>query len=136
VAGRFHETLALGHFGAKVVLVATAAAILLQAGGLYLWWRRKRVSVRLDQGWRPALVDLHHVAGVLALILMLTLSITAVAMPLVTPQEQPALRRLVMALHTAGPFPMPVKLLYMFGTTAFVVQGLTGVVMWWRPARQ
>jgi uncharacterized iron-regulated membrane protein len=132
IAGRLHETLALGSVGWWLVVIATIAAVILQLGGLLLWWRRKLIAIRLGSGWKQGLNDLHHAAGILWLPMMLLLALTGVAMAFVTPDQQPELRRVVSALHTARDFPAPIKLLYGVGTTGFLIQGLTGVIMWWK----
>jgi len=129
-ASRLHETLALGSVGNMIVLTATAAAIVLQLGGVWLWWKRKSFAVRLSAGWRRMVIDLHHSAGALGLVLMLVLAVTGVGMTMIAPG--PA-RRLFVDLHTAREYALPVKLLYALGSLGFLVQGVTGVLMWWRP---
>ncbi len=131
-AGPFHERLALGLIGEWVVVTTTGLAVLLEFSGAILWWRRKQLTVRRGRGWWRAMDDLHHVMGTLLLPLMLLLAVTGFGLDAVGP-DQPELRRLTMAYHTAGPFPVVVKLLYLLATLGFVVQGLTGVVMWWKP---
>ncbi len=90
----------------------------------------------VDLGWRRALADLHHVTGLAFFVVMLTLAVTGITMPFVTPDDSPDLRQVVMALHTSGPFPWPIGLLYQVCTLGFIVQGVTGVVMWWTPDRR
>ena len=131
-AGPIHERLALGTAGSWLVTLATISAVLLELGGCYLWWKRKLFRVRIGRGWREALTDIHHVAGVVAFALMFLLALSGVGMAFVIPQQHPGLRRVIMDLHTARTFPVPVKLLYVAGTCTFVLQGVTGVVMWWR----
>lgn len=134
VAGPLHSHLALGWRGAWIVYVATAAAVFLQIGGLVLWWKRKTVRVSMQRGWVQALDDLHHAMGAVTLPLMVLLAATGLVMPYGTP-DQP-LRRLIGMLHTAGPFSLLIKLLYAGGSAAFAVQGLTGILMWWKPGRR
>jgi uncharacterized iron-regulated membrane protein len=133
VAGRLHQTVAMGRIGWWLVVVVTVIAVVLEVGGLFLWWKRKTISVRVRSGWRIGTFDLHHVGGILGLPLMLLLAATGVAMAFVTPESQPALRRLIVDLHTSRGFSTPVKILYILGTTGFLAQGLTGVMMWWKP---
>src|SRR5690348_17343099 len=57
---RLHEDLMLGNIGSWIVLNATAGAVLLQLGGVILWWKRKTLRVRTAGGWRTAVSDLHH----------------------------------------------------------------------------
>jgi uncharacterized iron-regulated membrane protein len=133
VAGPLHERLAMGRVGWWLVVLATVIAVLLELGGLVLWWKRKTIAVRIRSGWRQGLFDLHHAAGILGLPLMLLLAVSGVGMAFVTPTSHPALRRVIFDWHTTRGFPTPVKLLYTIGTTGFLVQGVTGVVMWWKP---
>ena len=39
-ASALHERLALGRFGHWVVVTTTAIAVLLELGGIVLWWKR------------------------------------------------------------------------------------------------
>jgi uncharacterized iron-regulated membrane protein len=133
-AGPLHQHLAAGSVGSWVVVSATAAAVLLQAGGVMLWWKRKRFTVRFRRGWSLALDDLHHAVGIVGLPLMFVLAATGVAMHFIGPDIQPV-RRFLMASHTAAPFPIFVKVVYALASMAFVVQGVTGVVMWSRIGR-
>lgn len=108
---------------------------MLQLGGVWLWWKRKSFAVRLSAGWRRAVIDLHHSAGALCLVLMLVLAVTGVGMTLFAPGPE---RRMFVDLHTARQYALPVKVLYALGSLGFLVQGVTGVLMWWgpRPGRQ
>src|SRR5262245_43407298 len=67
IASSLHERLAFGGVGRQIVLAATFAAILLEAGGVVLWWQRKALAVRLRGGWWRACFDLHHAAGMIGL---------------------------------------------------------------------
>lgn len=135
ISGRLHESLALGKVGAWIVIAASIAAVLLQIGGIVLWWKRKRIAIRTSANWRVTLNDLHHSTGALGLAIMFALTLTAVGLSFVTPQEDPELRRVLMRFHTAREFPLPVRLLYMVATMGFLVQAATGIVMWWKPSR-
>lgn len=135
IAGPLHERLAIGNLGWWIVVVVTIAAVFLELGGLYLWWKRKTILVRMRSGWRPALFDLHHAAGFLALPLMFLLAVSGVGMAFVTPDNQPELRRVIFDLHTTRGFSTSMKVVYAFGTMGFLLQGVTGVVMWWKPRR-
>lgn len=139
--GPFHERLALGSptsplglLGSWLVVVSTAAAVALEFSGAILWWRRKRVAIRWSREWWRPLDDLHHAAGVVLLPLMLVLAVSGLALDFVG-LDQPKLRRFTMDFHTADTFSTFVKLLYLVATLGFVVQGVTGVVMWWKPQR-
>ena len=135
IAATLHERLAMGRFGWWIVVVVTIAAVFLELGGLFLWWKRKTISVRMRSGWRLALFDLHHAVGLLALPLMLLLAVSGVGMAFVSPQNQPQLRRVIFDFHTTRGFSTPIKLVYMVGTTGFLLQGVTGVAMWWKTRR-
>jgi len=135
LTGPIHEALAVGRIGAVVVLAATAAALLLEAGGLYLWWRRKVVTVETRFGWRRVLADLHHVTGLFGLVLMMILAATAVMMRFVTPESNPWLREVIVDLHTTRTYGWALKTLFGAASLGFVVQGVTGAVMWWQPGR-
>ena len=67
---------------------------------------------------------------------MLLLAVTGVGMAFVTPQNQPQFRRVIFDFHTTRGFSTPIKVVYAVGTTGFLLQGVTGVVMWWKPRRQ
>lgn len=129
-ASLLHETLALGRIGNVIVLTATGTAVVLQLGGVWLWWKRKSIAVRVSAGWRRLVIDLHHSAGALGLVLMLLVAATGVGMTILAPG--PA-RAMFVDLHTAREYALPVKLLYAVGSLGFLVQGVTGVLMWWRP---
>jgi uncharacterized iron-regulated membrane protein len=60
------------------------------------------------------------------------LAFTGFLMRFVGP-DQPEFRRWLMDFHTARAFGPPIKLLYAIATLALSVQGLTGVLMWWKP---
>jgi uncharacterized iron-regulated membrane protein len=135
VIGPLHTSLAAGRPGTLVVLAATAAALLLEAGGLVLWWRRKLVTVETGVSWRRGLADLHHVTGVFGLALMVILAATAVMMPFVTVESDPWLRKVIVGLHTTRDYGWAVKTLLGAASLGFAVQGVTGVVMWWKPGR-
>ena len=136
IAGPLHERLALGRFGWWIVVLATIAAVFLELGGLLLWWKRKTISVRMRSGWRVGLFDLHHALGLFGLPLMFLLAISGVGMAFVTPDNQPQLRRVIFDFHTTRGFPMPIKLVYMAGTSGFLLQGVTGIVIWWWKPRR
>lgn len=136
LTGPVHEALAVGRIGAMVVLAATAAAVLLEAGGVYLWWRRKVFTVETRFGWRRMVNDLHHLTGLAGLVLMLMLAVTALLMRVVTPESNPWLRDVIVDLHTTRDYGWALKTLIGLASLGFVVQGVTGVVMWWKPGRR
>ena len=127
-AGKLHVDLAMGRPGGLVVLVATAAAILLELGGLYLWWSQKKLSIRRRSGWRNVVLDLHHVIGVLGFAVMLALAVTALGMSM----GSHATREALAPFHTGRSFPVPAKLILALCSLGFVVQAGTGILMWMR----
>jgi len=135
IAGPLHERLSLGQFGWWIVVIATIAALFLEVGGLYLWWKRKLISVCWGSGWKRALYDLHHVVGLFALPLMLLLAATGIGMAFVTPDNQPELRRLIFDFHTTRGFSALVKVTYALGASGFLLQGVSGIVIWGKPWR-
>jgi uncharacterized iron-regulated membrane protein len=128
-ASALHERLAMGVIGHRVVLAVTALAIVLEIGGLVLWWKRKTLAVALDRGLWRACFDLHHLAGLVCVPAMLLGAVTAVAMFVVGGGNE--LYGPFRRLHV-GRFPLPLRIIYGFATLGFVVQGLTGVVIWWK----
>lgn len=134
-AGRLHETLGLGQIGVWIVIVVSAIAIVLEIGGLFLWWKRRSLAVRMGSGWRRFTIDVHHTAGAIAFPIMLVLAVSGVLLSVVSPESADA-RRIIMALHTSRPLPLPIRVLYTIATLVFVVQGVSGIVMWWKPPRQ
>ena len=130
-AGRLHENLSLGSVGAWIVIIATMGAVVLQVSGFYLWWRRRALRVRMSAGWKRTMFDLHHTAGIIGFPLMLLLAVTALVITFGHSSLDVETRLLNKALHTGREFPWPIKLIYAIGTAGFVVQGVTGVVMWW-----
>ena len=125
--GRVHENLAIGETGTWIVVGATAVSVLLQLGGMILWWKRKTLGVRTRAGWRAAVIDVHHAVGALGLIVMLLIAATGVGMRMVGPGP---VRRTIVDFHTSRRFPLAIDILYAIGSIGFVVQGVTGVLMW------
>ena len=132
-ASPLHERLALGKVGYWTVVVATGIAVLLELGGLWLWWKRKTLWPRRGSGFWRLCFDLHHVVGLFLLPLMLVLAVTGFLMAFFGGREYPEFYQLLAKFHI-GHFPAPIKVLYTIASLAFAVQGLTGLVMWWRPA--
>jgi uncharacterized iron-regulated membrane protein len=130
VAGRFHESLAMGPFGHGIVLLATTAALVLEVTGLVLWWKRKVIRVQTGAGWRRLMIDLHHATGAVGLLAMLTLAASGLFMATGLPRAHPTLRT-VTRIHTARGFPVSLKLLYSAATIGFFVQTATGIGFWW-----
>jgi uncharacterized iron-regulated membrane protein len=135
----WHMDLAAGTVGKWTVIVATFASVLLQLGGLYLWWPPKALRVRTDRGWWRLSYDLHNWVGVVGLLMMGLLAVTAlgrvffhyVSVPLAIEMVP----RVVSRLHTAFGFPWPLQVVYALGSLAFVAQAVTGALVWWRPSK-
>jgi len=130
----------MGPLGWWIVMIATGLAVILQLGGVWLWWQRKTIGVHTRQGWRRIAFDLHHSVGVLGVVIMLTLAVTGigrVVMRELDPSRRhPFLRSAMIRLHSADGFPAPIKVLYTLGSAGFLVQGATGIVMWSKPSRR
>jgi uncharacterized iron-regulated membrane protein len=129
LSSRLHEHLMLGRAGYWAVVVATAASIYLEIGGLVLWWRRKLLKVHF-RGWWRVCFDLHHVIGIVLAPVMLIIAVTGVAMAFVWAPDHPELWRTLTAWHM-GRFGFAVKVVYAVASFAFLIQGLTGLVVWW-----
>ena len=134
--GAWHENLTLGRPGWFVVLLATAAGVALQASGVVLWWKSRRLRVRTDAGpWRFAF-DLHGSTGVVALVVMLIIGATALGRVVTRQVPVPeSVARVVSSLHTTRDFPVVVKAVYAVSSLGFLLQGATGLVIWWKPTR-
>ena len=135
---RLHMHLMIPRAGQGIVIAASVAAMLLEAGGLYLWWKRKVWTIRWRAGWRTAVQDLHHVSGIVMLAVMLLLAATGVGRVLVR-QVLPSYSFVVKATnyaHTGLAFPGPIQAIYVIGALGFLVQGTTGVIMWWPRGRR
>ena len=138
-ASSLHERLAFGFTGHRIVLAVTCVAILLEMGGLVLWWKRKALRVTLSKGWWRACFDLHHLVGIVCLPAMLLGAVTGVAMFVFPPVETAEWYRTQNAewyrafrrLHV-GRFWLPLRILYVATTLGFVVQGVTGFLIWWK----
>jgi uncharacterized iron-regulated membrane protein len=157
--GRLHESLALGPVGRWIVNLATLLSVVLILTGVVLWWRSKLVRVTRGRGWRRVLHDLHHVSGILGAVVMLVLAATGFGLMATSPAAPPAgagaaraatparadgrrapppaparrTRRLIHDLHTGRPYSLPVQVIYFLGSSAFVLQAVSGFTMWWKP---
>jgi uncharacterized iron-regulated membrane protein len=137
VSGPIHEHLAMGRIGmgragSLVVVTATGLAILIELGGLVLWWRKKILWVRPGRGWWRTCFEIHHLVGLIFLPLMLLLAVTGFAMGILDGEKHAELWRFLARLHK-GNYPFPVDALYAMASLGFVVQGVTGLAVWWRP---
>lgn len=155
LVGQLHTAFALGRPGAVFAQIVTIASTLMVLAGLVLWWRRRRLTVRLRSGWRLALNDAHHVIGVVSSLLLILLGVSATVMwgSRVPPPPRPTanglrpsepseiagrrrVNRLARRLHAADGMGRPVKLVYFVGSSTFVLLGLSGFTMWRAPRGQ
>ena len=127
-----HQNLGFGPRGRWIVIAATAVAAVLALGGLILWWKLKIIRVRTASGWRRALFDLHHGLGSVGVALMFLLAVSGIAIAFTDPDSN-EFQRIMFNLHTTRGFPFWLKVIWAIGSAAFVVQVLSGVVMWWKP---
>jgi uncharacterized iron-regulated membrane protein len=138
--GELHTRMFLGEPGEWLVISATVVSSILVLGGVILWWKRKLVAIQIRRGWWRFLFDLHHSLGAIAGILMLVIALTGVGLVLtehedgspLSPSEK-AVRQVVHGLHTGREYGRAVKVLYALGSLAFVLQGVSGFMMWWKP---
>jgi uncharacterized iron-regulated membrane protein len=136
--GTLHTRLALGEPGQWLVVAATTASALLVIGGLVLWWKRRLLRVTVRRGWWRFVFDLHHSLGFLAAVIMLIIALSGIGLTLTQYErpmsaEQDRTRRFVHRFHTGRRFPLPITWIYVLGSLAFLAQGASGVVMWWKP---
>jgi uncharacterized iron-regulated membrane protein len=66
--------------------------------------------------------------------MMTLLSVTALGMKWLPPGPE-SWRHLMAEIHTARALPAPVKLVWAAGSLGFLLQGVTGVSMWWNRTR-
>jgi uncharacterized iron-regulated membrane protein len=139
IAGAVHDSLAMGWVGWRVVVAASYVAALLQIGGLALWFKKKTLRVRIDGGPARMARDLHFSVGVICLPIMFVLATTGIGRANRWGGGDSAgrsqIRELISRLHTAEDFPWPIKALYMVGSSAFLIQSASGIVMWWTSGR-
>ncbi|MGE0812476.1 MAG: PepSY domain-containing protein [Vicinamibacterales bacterium] len=134
-----HMNLLAGRAGAWLVVAVTVVSLLLQVGGVYLWWPPKSLRLRTDRGWWRFSYDFHNWVGVVGLLIMGLLGATALgrvffrAVPV--PLAIEFVPRVVSRLHTAGGFPLPLQAIYFVGSLGFVAQAITGALVWWRPSK-
>lgn len=134
-----HQELRLGKPGWYLVLLATLAGVVLQAGGLVLWWKSKRLRIRRDAGlWRWS-YDVHGTVGVLAFVVMLALAVSGLGRVAVRQVPDTVLsehmKGTISQWHATRGFSWPAKVLFAVGSLGFAVQGVTGVIVWWKPRR-
>jgi uncharacterized iron-regulated membrane protein len=73
---QLHIRLLAGVWGHWIVEIASGALLLLIPTGIYLWWEKKRASVKWNASWRRVNWDLHNVLGLYGFAVMLLLAAT------------------------------------------------------------
>jgi uncharacterized iron-regulated membrane protein len=76
---QIHLRLLMGKPGAAVVAGVTGVLLFLVLSGIYLWWPRKRLSVKWSGSARRVNFDLHNAAGIYSAAFLLVLGITGIA---------------------------------------------------------
>jgi uncharacterized iron-regulated membrane protein len=94
----------LGNLGAKVETGAALVLFCMLLSGLYLWWPLKRISV----SWRGTAArrswfDLHNAIGIVALVVLLALCVTGIAIGF-----ERSSTRLFYSITRSQPVPRPV----------------------------
>ncbi len=82
---QLHVRLLAGNVGEWIVDIATATVFLLVPTGVYLWWNKKRLSLKLRASWRRITWDLHNVAGLYGFVLIFLLAVTGLLIAYETP---------------------------------------------------
>jgi len=136
IVGPMHQNLGFVGLGFEpigrwIVITTTAIAAVLALGGLILWWKLKIIRIKTTSGWRRALFDLHHALGFVGFLLMFLLAASGIGF-VVTEPDSSELRRIIVNVHTTRGFPFWLKVIWAIGSAAFVVQVVSGVVMWWK----
>lgn len=80
-----HVRLLAGNIGEWIVDSATAAVLLLLPTGLYLWWDKKRLTVKWAASWRRITWDLHNFSGVYGFVLVFVLAVSGLFVAFETP---------------------------------------------------
>ena len=141
---RLHTRLLIGEPGEWLVIASTVAALLLTVGGVILWWRRRIFTIRTGRSSWRTWFDLHHMVGIFGTIVMLLITASGIGLVMTeeegegarhapAPAEPDPIQRLAYDLHTAAPYPAPVRIVYTLGSIAFVLQAISGYKMWRKP---
>lgn len=147
----WHTHLGIGEPGEWLVNSATMASVFLIIGGIVLWWRRKIVRLERSKGWWRFLFDLHHAFGIIAAVGMLVIALSgsglmmtegverAATLPIGDPGRPAAeairLREWIRTAHTGGGLMAGLGVLWALGSAGFVLQAVSGVLMWWKPQK-
>ena len=82
---QLHVRLLAGNWGERLVDIATAGIFLLVPTGVYLWWDKKRLTLKWTASWRRVNWDLHNVAGLYGSVLIFLLAATGLLVAFETP---------------------------------------------------
>jgi uncharacterized iron-regulated membrane protein len=82
---QLHVRLLAGNWGERLVDLATAGVFLLVPTGVYLWWDKKRLTLKWTASWRRINWDLHNVAGLYGSVLIFLLAATGLLVAFETP---------------------------------------------------
>lgn len=82
---QLHVRLLAGNWGEWIVDIATATVFLLVPTGVYLWWGKKRLSIKWTASWRRITWDLHNVVGLYGCVVLFLLAATGLLIAFETP---------------------------------------------------
>ena len=82
---QLHVRLLAGNTGEWIVDIATMLVLFLIPTGLYLWWDKKRLKVKLSRSMRRITWDVHNVLGVYGCLFLIALAITGLLLAFETP---------------------------------------------------
>ena len=82
---QFHVRLLAGNTGEWIVDGASASLLLMIPTGVWLWWRKKRLKVKLAASSRRINWDLHNVFGIYGGAFLLLLAVTGLLVAFETP---------------------------------------------------
>ena len=73
-----HTRFVAGQAGEYIVGAITAATFLMALSGVYLWWPRKVMALKRSGSWRRTNLDLHHMLGFYASLVMVVITLSGV----------------------------------------------------------
>ncbi|HSY48056.1 MAG TPA: PepSY-associated TM helix domain-containing protein [Thermoanaerobaculia bacterium] len=82
---QLHVRLLAGDWGERLVEIATTGVFFLVPTGVYLWWEKKRLTLKWAASWRRINWDLHNVAGLYGSVLIFLLAATGLLVAFETP---------------------------------------------------
>jgi uncharacterized iron-regulated membrane protein len=75
-----HVTLMSGRIGGAIMAMATVVSLVLVLSGIYLWCRDRIWRVRWSASWKRVVFDLHHQLGIVAAIVLVLITTSALVM--------------------------------------------------------